>query len=282
MACILGTGAQGIVSVYELDPHFILKGHEVWHGGRRKRAFVPAKRSKAALAVEDMVYKRLGFHPHILKYAGRVLVAEDTFSLKLERAKGGLRSLMLKCAAPAEQIRLQMAVQISGGMAHIHSQNVFHCDFSCRNIFVFEDWVVKIGDFGGSKIDDKEPLGAEEVRYELPLRGREWEARDYIKREIFALGCAIYEIMMWKKPFAEMTDDEIDENYANEVFPDTNGLLVGDIIRACWKEEFATAKDVEGALRKQLVDTQDMASLSLSWSMLRALQSFLYSLWPTW
>ncbi|KAH6710671.1 kinase-like domain-containing protein [Leptodontidium sp. MPI-SDFR-AT-0119] len=163
LACILGTGAQGIVSVYEPDAHFILKGHEVWHDGRRKRAFVPATHSKAALAVEDIVYTRLGFHPHILKYAGRVLVAEDTFSLKIERAKGDLRSLMLKCAAPAEQISLQMAVQISGGMTHIHSQNVFHCDFSCRNIFVFEDWLVKIGDFGGSKIDDKEPLGAEEA-----------------------------------------------------------------------------------------------------------------------
>ncbi|KAH9224965.1 kinase-like domain-containing protein, partial [Leptodontidium sp. 2 PMI_412] len=158
---------------------------------------------------------------------------------------------MLKCAAPAEQISLQMAVQISGGMTHIHSQNVFHCDFSCRNIFVFEDWLVKIGDFGGLKLDDKEPLGAEEVRYELPLRGREWVARDYTKREIFALGCAIYEIMMWTKPFAEITNDEVDENYANEVFPDTNGLLVGDIIRACWKEEFATVKDVESALRQQ-------------------------------
>ncbi|KAG4439044.1 hypothetical protein IFR05_005472 [Cadophora sp. M221] len=110
-----------------------------------------------------------------------------------------------------------MAVQIAGGMAHIHSQNIFHCDFSCRNIFVFEDWVVKIGDFGGSKIDDKEPLGAEEVRYELPLR----------EREIFALDCAIYEIMMWKKPFAEITDGEVDENYANEVLPNTNGLSVG-------------------------------------------------------
>jgi serine/threonine protein kinase len=89
-----------------------------------------------------------------------------------------------------------MAVQILIGMMHMQSKNVFHCDFSCCNIFVFENWLVKIGDFGSSKIDDKESVGAKEVRYKLPLHRREWEVRDYIKRELFALGCAIYEIMV--------------------------------------------------------------------------------------
>jgi hypothetical protein len=30
----------------------------------------------------------------------------------------------------------------------------------------------------------------------------------------------------------------------NEEFPDTDGLPVGDIIRACWNEEFEAAADV--------------------------------------
>ncbi|KAF8850243.1 kinase-like protein [Acephala macrosclerotiorum] len=281
MACILGTGSLGIVSVYEPDTRFILKGYEVWHNGRCEMRFQPTEDSRAALAVEDTVYQRLGFHPHILKYDGQALVAKDTFSIKLERAAGDLRGLILKRTAPAEQTRLKMAVQISCGMAHIHSKNVFHCDLSCRNVFVFEDWLVKIGDFGGSKIDNQEPLGAEEVRYELPLRGRAWQARDYRKRELFALGCAIYEIMAWKIPFAEMTEDQTEKNYANEVFPDTDGLLVGDIIRACWNEEFETAKDVEKALRKKLVDSRDMASPP-SRSLLEALQSWVYGFWSAW
>ncbi|PVH69375.1 kinase-like protein [Cadophora sp. DSE1049] len=279
MACILGTGSSGIVSVYELDPTCILKGYEVWHEGRCLRRFDPVEDSRATLAIEDTVYKRLGSHAHVLKYDGQVSIAKDRCSLKLERAEGDLRGLMLKCTAPAEQIRLKMAIQISCGMAHIHSKNVFHCDFSCRNIFVFEDWLVKIGDFGGSKIDSQEPRGAEEVRYELPLRGRVWQARDYTKRELFALGCAIYEIMAWKMPFAELTEAQTEKNYANEVFPDTDGLLVGDIIRACWNEEFETAKDVERALREQLVASQDMASPSLRWNLLGVLQRWVYSLW---
>jgi serine/threonine protein kinase len=266
MACIIGTGGSGIVSVYEADESFVLKGYEVWHNGRCNMRFQPIEDGRATLAIENAVYQRLGSHPHILKYDGQVLVGEDTYSLKLERADGNLRDLILKYPAPTEQTRLMMAVQISIGMMHMHSKNVFHCDFSCRNIFVFENWLVKIGDFGGSKIDDKEPVGAEEVRYELPLRGREWEARDYIKRELFALGCAIYEIMAWKMPFAGITEDKTAKNYAIEVFPDTAGLLVGDVIRACWNEEFETAKDVGMALSEKLSDTCEVGSPSQSWS----------------
>ncbi|PBP18887.1 hypothetical protein BUE80_DR010390 [Diplocarpon rosae] len=280
MASILGTGSSGIVSVYEPDTNFVLKGPEVWHKGRCERRYDPVEDSIAALAIEDSVYRRLGSHAHILKYDGKVSIAEDRFSLKLERAEGDLRGLILKCTAPDEQIRLKIAVHISSGMAHIHSKNVFHCDFSCRNVFVFENWLVKIGDFGGSKIDNQEPLGAEEVRYELPLRGRVWEARDYTKRELFALGCAIYEIMAWKKPFAELTEAETEKNYANEVFPNTDKLLVGDVIRACWREEFESAKDVERALGERLTVSGDMASPSLTWSLLGILKRWAYILWP--
>ena len=147
-----------------------------------------------------------------------------------------------------------MAVQIACDMVHVDSRNVFHCDFSCRNIFVFKDWLLKLSDFRGSKIDDRELLAAEESRYQLPLRGRGWEALDYTKKDIFALGCGIYEIIAWKAPFPEMTEEQIEEKYANEEFPDTEGLLVGDIIRACWNEKFEAAADVEIAVREKLMD----------------------------
>jgi hypothetical protein len=102
-------------------------------------------------------------------------------------------------------------------------------------------------------LDDQEPLVGEETRYQLPLRGRDSEAVDYTKTEIFALGCGIYEIMAWKAPFPGMKEEQISEKYAREEFPGTDGLLVGDIIRACWNEEFEAAADVEIALREKLV-----------------------------
>lgn len=98
-------------------------------------------------------------------------------------------------------------------------------------------------------IDSEESLDdAEEIRYELPLRGRRWEERPFVKREPFALGSAIYETMAWKMPYDTLQDDEVERKYAEENFPDIKDLLVGSVIRDCWNERLKRAEDVGCAL----------------------------------
>ncbi|TAQ86451.1 hypothetical protein B7494_g5227 [Chlorociboria aeruginascens] len=111
-------------------------------------------------------------------------------------------------------------------------------------------WNVKIGDFGSTILDGTPPAEnvVEKIRYELPLRGRTFQERLYIKREIFALRSAIYEIMSWKMPFEELDDDVVEKMYAAEKSPDITHLLVGNIIHDCWNEKFDTSKDVENGL----------------------------------
>jgi serine/threonine protein kinase len=104
------------------DERFVLKGYEVWLN-ERCYGRIGSMDSKAAFALEDTVYQRLGSHPHILKYDGQVLVREGTSSLKLERALGNIRRLILESTPPTEQTRLKMAIQIANGMAHMHSKN---------------------------------------------------------------------------------------------------------------------------------------------------------------
>jgi serine/threonine protein kinase len=146
-------------------------------------------------------------------------------------------------------LRLTWVIDLAAGLAYIHSKKVFHCDFSCRNIFLTGENVVKIGDFGGAKLDGKDPYDAEEPWYELPLRGRSWEGRPYIKRELFALGCAIYEIMAWKKPFTELNTEEVARRFAQEEFPDVRNVFCASVIRKCWDEEFERAEDIMLALQ---------------------------------
>ena len=147
-------------------------------------------------------------------------------------------------------LRLAWAEGLAAGQAHIHSKRVYHCDFSCRNVFLTDDNMIKIGDFGGAGLDDNESDGVEESRYELPLRCRqEWEDRPYLKRDLFALGSSIYEIMAWKKPFAELDDGEVGERFARNEFPSVRNILCADIIQKCWEEKYNRAEDVLDALR---------------------------------
>jgi hypothetical protein len=71
----------------------------------------------------------------------------------------------------------------------------------CRRLSFFDDYRVKIGEFGGSvhEVHGFEETVSEEIQYELPRRGRDCNQRSVIKRELFALGSAIYEIMAWEK-----------------------------------------------------------------------------------
>lgn len=118
-------------------------------------------------------------------------------SLRLEYAPlGDVRKFIRehKSTPLPEAIRLQMALDTASGLSYVHHKGVQHCGLSCSNLFLFDGYRVKIGDFGGSLIerDDKSTQGiCEETAYELPSRGREFWDRPGQKRELFALGSAI-------------------------------------------------------------------------------------------
>ncbi|KAF1913477.1 kinase-like domain-containing protein, partial [Ampelomyces quisqualis] len=154
-------------------------------------------------------------------------------------------------------LRLRWATDVAAGLAHVHSKGVFHCDLSCRNVLLTEQSVVKVCDFGGAGLDENESDGVEEPRYELPLRGREWEARPYIKRDLFALGSLVYELMAWKKPFVELSDGEVEKRFHRDEFPVVSNLLCADIIQKCWNEEYERAEDVMLALQAAMTTQND-------------------------
>ncbi|KAI0486706.1 hypothetical protein F4859DRAFT_510495 [Xylaria cf. heliscus] len=133
-------------------------------------------------------------------------------------------------------IRLQTVLDVASGLNHIHKMYVQHCDLTYRNLFLFDNFLVEIGEFGGSLIKEHKPLKPivyEESAHELPCRGREFEKRPARGGEPFALGSAIYEIMAWRQPFEGWTDDDIEKTYAAEVFPDLEKNRARHIIRKC-------------------------------------------------
>ncbi|KAH0541604.1 hypothetical protein FGG08_003952 [Glutinoglossum americanum] len=254
---ILGMGSSGTVSLYKENT--VLKGYVVWLDGRQYSFRDPPDDCILSLEREREAYERLGNHPHILRYLGIVEVEPGVRSLHFELAsKGNLRLFIRnnELGAVTDQKRLSWITGLASALEHVHSREVIHCDLSCRNILLTKDDTAKLSDFGGAKLGGKEPSYSEEPWYELPPRERTWEARPYVKREIFAFGCLMYEIMAWEKPFGELTAEQVEKSYAHEEFPDLSGVLGADIIRRCWNEEFETAKDVEIALHT-LADLPD-------------------------
>lgn len=253
---IKGLGSTGFVSC--TDGLTVLKGYQLWENG--KLCACRATPCEDIITREATVYEVLGRHPQILRFFGREEVYPNVHSLRLELAPlGNIRQYIEEHhdEPPPEDIRLQMALETSLGLNYLHSKGVRHSDLSCRNLFLFPDYRVKIGDFGGSVLEGLNfaEIVSEEVSYELPRRGRDFRDRPVMKREIFALGSAIYEIMAWKKPFSGLSDDEVEARYDREEFPCLHDIRIATVIQDCWDEKYENTGQVIESLKLALERT---------------------------
>jgi serine/threonine protein kinase len=64
------------------------------------------------------------------------------------------------------------------------------------------------------------------------------------RSEMFALGSLLYEIISGKKPFEELSDDEVQLRFSNGDFPgDITSLQLWPTVLSCWNLEFS--KEIE-------------------------------------
>jgi serine/threonine protein kinase len=111
-------------------------------------------------------------------------------------------------------------IQIFLGIYHLHKNNIAHRDLKPANIFINNNDIVKIGDFGFAKriLDDKkfdDFLGT--AYYIAP---EIWKRESYDKSvDIFALGVIIYELLMLRRPFTGSTINHIQHATLSEKYP---------------------------------------------------------------
>ena len=98
-----------------------------------------------------------------------------------------------------EDILLKIIYNICLGLNEIHSKNIIHRDLNPNNIFMNEEYDIKIGDFGISKLCKTAHTYVGTLNYQAPelLKGGEYDN----KVDIWALGCIIYELFTLKKCF---------------------------------------------------------------------------------
>lgn len=158
--------------------------------------------------------------------------------------------------------RLRMVLDVATGLGYLHSRGVTACDLSATNLFVFGDLSVKLGDFGGALLEGAgfDWDQAHEARYHLPARGRAYDDVPLMRRQLFSLGSAIYEITAWQRPFPDLSDEEVDARYARDEFPSLGGNVAGRIIGDCWGEVYATVQDVIADLKALMANSLRGAS----------------------
>eukprot|EP00038_Savillea_parva_P010784 m.192753 g.192753 ORF g.192753 m.192753 type:complete len:1290 (+) comp18732_c0_seq1:68-3937(+) len=122
-----------------------------------------------------------------------------------------------------EQQIMDWAVQIGDALAYLHNEKrILHRDVKSSNIFLTSG-LIKLGDFGIARLLDTEDRAttlAGTPHYMSPeaLSGDGYDA----KSDVWALGCIVYELCTYKKPFRGKSLVAVIRNICNDPLPEVN------------------------------------------------------------
>lgn len=160
--------------------------------------------SERQLALNEINVLAMLDHPNIISYFDS-FEEDGVLMIEMEYADNGTLAhyLSKQESSLEEKVILMMFQQIVAAIRHIHSHNILHRDLKTDNIFLTKEGVIKIGDFGISKIMGSGNNGAQTVLGTPYYISPEMcEGKSYsFKSDIWALGCILYEVACLQKTF---------------------------------------------------------------------------------
>nr|XP_020464304.1 tyrosine-protein kinase Lck [Monopterus albus] len=223
---------------------------EVWMGvynNDRKVAIKSLKMgtmSMEAFLAEANMMKNLQ-HPHLVRLFA--VVTEEPINIITEYMENGSLVDYLKTTEGSNltmNILIDMASQVSDGMAFIEEKNYIHRDLRAANILVSHELICKIADFGLARlIEDNEYTAREGAKF--PIKWTAPEAINYgtfsIKSDVWSFGILLTEIVTYGRiPYPGMSNPEVIQNLEwgyRMPKPENCPDELYDVMKMCWKDE---------------------------------------------
>ena len=215
---LIGIGSQGN-KVYKVKNKQTNKIYAM----KKLSTFMNDEKEYREYQNEISIFKQLK-HINLIKYSTS-FKHKDKLYIVMEYAELGDLSKIVKyhienkTKIPEEKIWYYF-IQLCRAINYMHSHKIIHRDIKLQNIFLNSNKIIKLGDFGISKIlkntSDfcKTPLGTPYFLSPEICMGKEYN----YKSDIWMLGCSLYELITLKKPF-----------YGNNITELINNILKKEI-----------------------------------------------------
>ncbi|KAL0230607.1 hypothetical protein PCE1_004164 [Barthelona sp. PCE] len=161
----------------------------------------------AAVLNEVEVISRFD-HPNIISfYESFFDENEADFVIVMDFADSGDLSKLLKKRRKNNRYLLEdqimdVFIQIVLALAHMHENRILHRDLKTSNIFVCSGGVIKLGDFGISRVLEPGDFAKTSIGTPYYLSPEICEDKPYNdKSDIWSLGCVLYELCCLKYAF---------------------------------------------------------------------------------
>ncbi|KAG2485570.1 hypothetical protein HYH03_015734 [Edaphochlamys debaryana] len=173
-----------------------------------KRIPMSAKDDHAGALREAQLLDSLD-HPNIIRYRESFVDKDGSLCIVTSFCEEGdlFTKIRKKVAAKeyfTEDEVMNMFVQTASAISYIHSKRVLHRDLKTQNIFIARGGIIKLGDFGISKVLERTDSFATTVTgtpYYMAPEICTNQPYTY-KSDIWSLGCVLYELCTLKHAFA--------------------------------------------------------------------------------
>ncbi|CAD2218246.1 hypothetical protein AGDE_11507 [Angomonas deanei] len=187
----------------------------------------------------EIIVMRKLHHPSIINYLGASR-DENCLQIFMEYIGGGSIGDALKADGPFPEDRARgYTKQLLNGLLYLHERKILHRDLKGDNLFLTEDGILKVGDFGTSKelvttlvtdsVAGTPNFMAPEV---IACSGHGYAA------DIWSVGCCVLEMLIGSPPFSKM-DNHMAVMFAimkgkfDSEIPDNISEPAKSFIRAC-------------------------------------------------
>ena len=145
-------------------------------------------------------------HPNIIKFKDVYTTTNGKLNIVMNYADGGDLSSKIrgqKGKLFTENEILDIFVQVCLAIKHVHDRKVLHRDIKAQNIFLMKSGMIKLGDFGISKVlNNTVDKARTMVGTPYYLSPEIVENRPYsFKSDVWSLGVLLYELCALKPPF---------------------------------------------------------------------------------
>ncbi|KAM0002106.1 putative protein kinase TKL-CTR1-DRK-2 family [Helianthus debilis subsp. tardiflorus] len=156
--------------------------------------------------------------------------------------------------------RLRMALDTARGMNYLHNCTpvIVHRDLKSPNLLVDKNWVVKVCDFGLSKMKNSTFLSSRST-----AGTAEWMAPEVLRNEpsdeksdVYSFGVVLWELCTMQQPWNGMNPMQVvgavGFQHRRLEIPDDMDPVIADIITKCWQTDpklRPTFADIMAALK---------------------------------
>jgi len=156
-------------------------------------------------------------HPNIVT----VLTAEKQeglFFIVMEYIAGEtLENVIIREGALELTRALDLTVQIANAVDHAHTNNVIHRDLRPGNVLINEQGLVKVADFGTSRVLEIAAHGTTVIGSPPYMAPEQFHGKAVFASDIYSLGVTMYQLLTGELPYDAPAPGEIDRLFRTDL-----------------------------------------------------------------